>query len=151
MTSGLPRSTRPRARSRSLALLAGSAAVVLGLTGCTLLSPADPSNQSATGVETADPAAVGDVDEDLRSFYEQEVQWEDCEEDFSCATIDVPLDYSDPGRGDIEIAAIRADATSEAKGTILINPGGPGASGFNIVKDSLDYVTSERLREDYDV
>ncbi|RJT79860.1 alpha/beta hydrolase [Arthrobacter cheniae] len=151
MTSGLPDSTRPRPRRRSLALLAGSAAVVLGLTGCTLLPPADPSNQSATGVETADPAAVGDVDEDLRSFYEQEVQWEDCEEDFSCATIDVPLNYGDPGRGDIEIAAIRVDATSEAKGTILINPGGPGASGFNIVKDSLDYVTSERLREDYDV
>ncbi|MHA7145869.1 alpha/beta hydrolase [Arthrobacter sp. TmT3-37] len=137
-------------RRRSMAFLAASAAVVLGLSGCTLFSPSG-KEAPATGVETADPAAIGEVDEDLRNFYTQEVQWKGCEGSFSCATIEVPLDYSDPGRSSIEIAAIRSDATGEAQGTVLVNPGGPGGSGFNIVRDSLDYVTSERLREDFDV
>ncbi|MDQ0737117.1 alpha/beta hydrolase [Arthrobacter agilis] len=140
----------PAPRRRPLSVLAAAAAVVLGLSGCTLFSPGD-ADAPATGVETADPAAIGEVPGDLRGFYTQEVHWEDCEGSFSCATIEVPLDYSDPGRSSIDIAAIRSSATGEAQGTILVNPGGPGGSGVNIVKDSLDYVTSERLREDYDI
>ena len=136
---------------RAAALLAASTAVVLGLSGCMLLAPDNRSAPPAGELETADPAAIGDVDEDLRTFYTQDVRWESCEGSFSCATIEVPLDYTDPGRESIEIAAIRADTSGEAQGTILVNPGGPGGSGFNIVKDSLDYITSDRLREDYDV
>ncbi|MGV0111474.1 alpha/beta hydrolase [Arthrobacter sp. CP30] len=140
----------PARRRPPFALLAG-VAVVLGLAGCTLSSPSQTSADGSVSVETADPAAIGDVPEDLRSFYEQEVRWEDCEEEFSCATIEVPLDYADPGRASIDISAIRADATGDAQGTLLVNPGGPGGSGVAIVRDSLDYVASERLREDYDI
>ncbi len=150
--SAAPRGVRRRGARRRSAL-ATLAAVVLGVSGCTLLSPAgsgDDADQEEV-METADPAVVGDVDEDLRSFYTQEVRWEDCEEGFSCATVEVPLDYNDPGRESIEIAAIRSETAGDAQGTILINPGGPGGSGFNIVKDSLDYVTSDRLRENYDI
>ncbi|WP_394251420.1 alpha/beta hydrolase [Arthrobacter pityocampae] len=151
MTSGPRRPLDGAPRRRAAALLAAITAVVFGLSGCMLLGPDTRTEAPASGVETADPAAIGAVDEKLRTFYTQDVRWESCEESFSCATIEVPLDYSDPGRDSIEIAAIRADASGEARGTILINPGGPGGSGFNIVRDSLDYVTSDRLREDYDV
>ncbi|MFJ6003495.1 alpha/beta hydrolase [Arthrobacter sp. NPDC092385] len=151
MTPGTLHTSGRSPRRRSLAPLVAAAAVVLGLAGCTLSSPDDRGDAPATGIETADPAAVGEVDEDLRGFYTQEVQWETCEGSFSCATIEVPLDYSDPGRSSVDIAAIRSDATGDAQGTVLVNPGGPGGSGFNIVKDSLDYVTSDRLREDYDI
>ena len=148
MTPGTPPARAPR--RRALTVLAASAAAVLGLSGCTLFSPGQ-ADRPVSGVETADPAAIGEVPGDLTGFYTQEVRWEECEGSFSCATIEVPLDYSDPGRGSIDIAAIRSDATGEAQGTILVNPGGPGGSGVNIVKESLDYVTSERLREDYDI
>ncbi|WP_043443320.1 alpha/beta hydrolase [Arthrobacter sp. L77] len=147
---GDPRGPRG-ALGRATALLAASTAVVLGLSGCMLFAPDNRTDPPSGELETADPATIGEVDEDLRTFYTQDVRWESCEESFSCATIDVPLDYTDPGRDSIEIAAIRAEASGEAQGTILVNPGGPGGSGFNIVKDSLDYVTTERLREDYDV
>ncbi|KNC17341.1 alpha/beta hydrolase [Arthrobacter sp. RIT-PI-e] len=130
--------------------IAASLALLLGLTGCTLFSD-DAAEEPMTGVESADPAAIGDVEEGLRGFYEQEVGWESCEGSFSCATIEVPLDYADPGRSSIGIAAIRSTATGEAQGTVLVNPGGPGGSGVNIVKDSLSYITSPRLREDYDI
>ena len=140
-----------RKRSRMLTGLAASTALLLGLTGCTLFSSDDSPEAPVTGVESADPDVIGDVEEGLRDFYTQEVSWESCEGSFSCARIEVPLDYTDPGRSSIEIAAIRSDATGDAQGTILLNPGGPGGSGVNIVRDSLDFVTSARLREDYDV
>lgn len=140
-----------RRRRRALSVLASSTAVVLGLSGCSLFSPDDRAGAPATAVETADPAAIGEVPENLRSFYSQDVEWESCDGSFSCATIEVPLDYSDPGRSSIEIAAIRSDATGEAQGTVLVNPGGPGGSGVSIVRDSLNYVTSDRLRESYDI
>ncbi len=131
-----------------------SAAVVLSgalaLSGCQLLSPG-PGDGPETGVESVNPEVVGDVPADLESFYTQEVAWELCEETFACATVQVPLDYADPARDSINIALIRSDATGESQGSVLVNPGGPGGSGVNIVKDALTYVTSDRLREAYDV
>ncbi|WP_035776418.1 alpha/beta fold hydrolase [Arthrobacter sp. H5] len=134
-----------RRRRRSLA---GAAAVVISLllTGCNVL-PGDPE----TAPVTAAPDVIGDVPAELQAFYAQEVIWEECEEDFVCATVTVPLDYGDPSAASIEIAAIRADSSGEAQGTILLNPGGPGGSGFNTVRDSVDFVTTDRLRETYNV
>ena len=133
------------ARRSPLRALAGAAAVVVALvlSGCT----AGPE----TGAATAPAEVIGEVPEGLQEFYSQEVVWEECEEDFACATVDVPLDYSDPGRESIEIAAIRLDASGDAQGSLLVNPGGPGASGYNLVRDSAEFILSDRLRQSYDV
>ncbi len=132
--------------------VASGAAAALLLSGCTLLPGPSADKAPDTGKVTADPDAIGDVPAGLEPFYSQEVEWEPCEDDFACASVEVPLDYSDPGRATIEIAAIRADATKgEAQGTILVNPGGPGGSGYNIVRDALNRVASDRLREGYDI
>ena len=132
--------------------VASGAAAALLLSGCTLLPGPSADKAPDTGVVTADPDAIGDVPAGLEPFYSQEVEWEPCEDDFACARVEVPLDYSDPGRATIEIAAIRADATKgEPQGTILVNPGGPGGSGYNIVRDALQRVASDRVRADYDI
>jgi len=55
-----------------------------------------------------------------------------------CASVRVPLDYSHPDGRTIDIALDRHAATGTRIGSLLINPGGPGASGV----DSLDYVVS---------
>ncbi|KAF5004614.1 hypothetical protein FDECE_8889 [Fusarium decemcellulare] len=49
-----------------------------------------------------------------------------------CATLDVPLDYTDPDSDEtIELQLIRFNATKEPfKGSVLWNPGGPGISGI---------------------
>jgi pimeloyl-ACP methyl ester carboxylesterase len=51
------------------------------------------------------------------------------------ATIEVPLDYDDPGAGTIELAVARRPARDPDQriGPILMNPGGPGASGIELV------------------
>lgn len=133
------------ARRSSLRALAGAAAVVVGLvlSGCT----AGPE----TGAVTAPPEVIGDVPENLQEFYSQEVTWAECEDELACATVKVPLDYSDPDRASVDIAAIRLDASGDAQGSLLVNPGGPGGSGYNLVRDSADFILTDRLRQSYDV
>ncbi|MGA7987718.1 MAG: alpha/beta hydrolase, partial [Candidatus Dormiibacterota bacterium] len=44
-----------------------------------------------------------------------------------CATLTVPLDYAAPGGATIAIAVARLPAlTSPSRGSIVVNPGGPG-------------------------
>src|SRR5262249_7335268 len=47
--------------------------------------------------------------------------------------VQVPLDYADPARGSIALAVIRVHSTKDADpvGSLLINPGGPGAPGLD--------------------
>ncbi len=68
----------------------------------------------------------------LRSFYAQELDWEDCG-DNTCTTLTVPLDYAKPQGETIEIAVVKV-ATSDPDlriGSLVVNPGGPGGSGIS--------------------
>jgi pimeloyl-ACP methyl ester carboxylesterase len=57
----------------------------------------------------------------------------------------VPLDHDQPGGRQIGIALNRRRATNTAGriGSLLINPGGPGASGVDIMPDLLDRISTE--------
>jgi pimeloyl-ACP methyl ester carboxylesterase len=50
-----------------------------------------------------------------------------------CASVSVPLDYSDPGGDQIEIMVSRIASTNagQRRGVLLTNPGGPGYSGLD--------------------
>ena len=142
----------PARRLPRLATAAVSAVVVVSaLSGCTPDSGGSGSPAPKSEPTTASADVIGDVPEDLAEFYSQEVRWEDCEQKFSCATIEVPLDYSNPGGESIELSTILARAEGSAQGTILINPGGPGGSGYDTVTEQLNLVTTDRLRENFNV
>jgi pimeloyl-ACP methyl ester carboxylesterase len=72
------------------------------------------------------------------------VDWRSCPEvvgiivTLQCAHVDVPLDYAKPDGETIEIHFIRrpASAMGASKGTILVNPGGPGQSGIDWMFDT---------------
>src|SRR6202795_4829752 len=61
--------------------------------------------------------------------------WTNCGKAFQCATVQVPLDYAHPDAGTIGIAINRKRATDQANriGSVLTNPGGPGASGIQFL------------------
>lgn len=70
------------------------------------------------------------------------VRWGDCPEDVAaeaapvvlqCATVPVPKDYADPGGDSIELMISRLASTDPGKrrGTLMLNPGGPGGSGLS--------------------
>lgn len=136
-------------RRRVTAVIAGVAALALTLTGC--LYSQIPPTAPDTGVS---PAPVTDgVAEDLLPYYAQTLEWQDCGgTGFDCATVTAPRDWTDPSAGDLELAVVRHRATSgQPLGSLLTNPGGPGASGVSIVRDSLSFVAGEPLTRDFDV
>ena len=67
------------------------------------------------------------------------LSWQPCGA-FECATLQVPLDDDDLGGRQIGIALNRRRATDQARriGSLLINPGGPGASGLDSLPDLLN-------------
>lgn len=57
-----------------------------------------------------------------------------------CAKVTVPKDYSDPGKGDIEVMVTRTPASkSENARALMVNPGGPGApaGAFSVITSAL--------------
>jgi pimeloyl-ACP methyl ester carboxylesterase len=66
------------------------------------------------------------------------IAWTSCGRGFQCGSVQVPLDYSHPTGGTIDIALNRKPATipSQRIGSLLINPGGPGASGIDWIAAS---------------
>ena len=55
-----------------------------------------------------------------------------------CTTLAVPLDWSHPGSGTIRLALARRPAGGHRIGVLLTNPGGPGASGTDLVHQAGD-------------
>ena len=65
--------------------------------------------------------------------------WEPCFQGdgaFQCATLEVPLDHSNPSSNRIPIALIRQRATDPSRriGSLVLNPGGPGGSGVDFLR-----------------
>ncbi|KAI9206525.1 Alpha/Beta hydrolase protein [Polychytrium aggregatum] len=67
------------------------------------------------------------------------LKWTSCpglDEPYACSSLVVPLDHLDPGFETISIGLIRyrPSISNGSMGSILINPGGPGGSGVEVVK-----------------
>ena len=100
--------------------------------------------------EPASPQDPGGSEATLDAFYSQDLTWSECGT-FECATVLAPLDWASPGSGATTVALERAPATgTSVQGSLLTNPGGPGASGI----ESLEYVIKPmggKLREDFHI
>ncbi len=136
-------------RRRLTALVAGLAGVALALTGC-LYAQIPP--MAPDGGRSLAPQTEG-IDSALLPYYGQTLTWTACgSAGFDCTTVTAPRDYSDPSAGDLQLAVIRHRATSgEPLGSLLTNPGGPGVSGVDTVRDSLSLVADEALTRSFDV
>ena len=64
----------------------------------------------------------------LQRFYGQRLDWSSCA-DHECARLTVPLDYARPDGRTIQLAVLRVRAQGRAQGSLVVNPGGPGAPG----------------------
>jgi pimeloyl-ACP methyl ester carboxylesterase len=124
-------------------------ALAMVLASCSLLNGGNHSQEAATA--KADPSIVASAPASLEQFYSQEVVWEPCENSFQCAKVKVPVDYGKPDGETIELAALKAPSTGTKTGTLLVNPGGPGASGYDFVKDAAGTHFSQTVRDAYDL
>ncbi|RAX46482.1 alpha/beta hydrolase [Arthrobacter sp. AQ5-06] len=140
------------ARSRSSVIglrAAGALILALTLASCSLFG--GNTRDAAPATAKADPSIVASAPAGLDSFYAQEVVWEPCENGFQCAKITVPIDYAKPDGDTIQISALRAPSTGKKTGSLLVNPGGPGGSGYDFVKDAAGTHFSQSVRASYDL
>ena len=108
----------------------------------------------ATGSDVATPTPQASASDraasgPLADFYNQQVVWKNCGA-ADCATIKVPIDYTDPTGPTVDLAATRVKATGDKIGTLFVNPGGPGGSAVDYAK-AADYIVSSAVREHYDL
>ncbi|CAM5502055.1 alpha/beta hydrolase [Leifsonia shinshuensis] len=139
------REGRPaRRRAARTVFVAIAAVAALTLTGCvTWFLPAHTSSTSTPAPESVSPA--------LAPFYQQHLVWTDCSNGKQCATAKAPLTWSDPSAGQVSLALIRQQAKGSKQGSLLVNPGGPGGSGYDFVKDSVGFATDKTLQSHFDV
>jgi pimeloyl-ACP methyl ester carboxylesterase len=143
VTTRLPGHSRNR-RPLRIALVAIAAITALTLSGCVTMFLPSTTSQTSTPVKE-------NVAADLKPFYDQVLTWTSCSGGKECSTAKVPLDWKNPTAGDVKLALIRQAAKGTKQGSLLVNPGGPGGSGYDFVKNSVDYATDSTLQDAFDV
>ena len=78
--------------------------------------------------------------------------WSACHGNFQCATLKVPIDYTNASLGQFDIAVIRYRDPSQHNriGSLVINPGGPGSSGVDYALNA-EYIVNPAVLERYDI
>lgn len=64
----------------------------------------------------------------IQRYANQKIQWRACGNN-QCGTVLVPLDWDDPDGQAITLKMLKKEGTGTHKGTLFVNPGGPGGSG----------------------
>lgn len=135
-------------------VLAAGALVAAMATGCG--SVVDGAARGEDGLSSGDSrAGAGAVPAGLEEFYTQTAQWESCEgystdgqplaSRLECAKITVPVDYADPTGDTAQVAISRNRATGAKISSVLVNPGGPGASGLSLATTGEGTALGERF------
>jgi len=121
-------------------------------------SSASPTERLETGRPVKSPPqvrpsgfAAPPPGKGLDRYRAQRIAWSPCgnnqDDPLECAAVLVPLDYKQPDRTAITLSLARRPAKLKpSKGSLFINPGGPGASGV----DYLGYFDKSGL-DAYDV
>ncbi|MER7076755.1 TAP-like protein [Saccharopolyspora kobensis] len=86
---------------------------------------------------------------------ERQLAWQPCagEDDpggYECAEVEVPVDWDAPHGAKLSLRIARLPSTDPAQriGSVVFNPGGPGASGIEDLKAGADNVAELRTRFD---
>ena len=88
----------------------------------------------------------------LTQYKSQELNWRGCHQNYQCATLLVPINYADLSVGAFSLAVLRYQALDHDRriGSLVLNPGGPGASGVNYAYNAENIVSPEIL-ERFDI
>ncbi len=90
--------------------------------------------------------------ESLDDYYAQQLSWDTCYDFYECSYLDVPIDYENIATGTFEISLLRYPAQGGGKrlGSLIVNPGGPGASGVEYAYNA-EYLFSPDITDVYDI
>lgn len=123
-------------------ITAGICAAAL-LTGCSQGGGPESTGSANDALDGTDPA--------LTEFYQQELSWGDCAEvangtDLECADVTVPVDYANPDGETTTVVMARSTGGGNAsRGSLMMNPGGPGGSGVDLIQYASTFFSQDVL------
>lgn len=133
-------------------------AVVAGLVlaACAGGRPADTGAGAGQGAAAPAPASTPEPSPTPTEALEDTLPWAPCDDGdgrHECATLAVPLDHDDPGGASIDLAVTRLPAPPAADriGAVVVNPGGPGVSGVDLVRHAAVDVFPAEVRTRFDI
>jgi len=139
-------------RMRQLSSALFSAGLLMAVPLAAEMPSADATGESGTGQTPGSvvpqPAAAPRLD------------WGSCSRFLSdtsdipsarCTTVSVPVDYDDPSGAQAELALIRIPATGPRIGSLLVNPGGPGASAVDSVAGMAADLAGTEITRHFDL
>lgn len=113
-----------------------------------------PSESEGPEAPIAFAAPIGEPPASLATFYGQSIDWKACTDSKRdrCGAVTVPIDYAKPDGETVRLALRKVPALDEGtrKGTLFINPGGPGGSGIEFAQEAPDYFSRD-VRRVWDV
>jgi pimeloyl-ACP methyl ester carboxylesterase len=138
-----------RSRSISLVALLLGGALVAGCTSTGTVGGSGGSGSSGgSSGGSSKPLPTGKYTS-VQAFDSQQITWGACTTEpaddstvdlspYQCGTVDVPLDYANPSGKYVKVAMVKWPAADSANkvGSLLTNPGGPGASGVDFVEEA---------------
>ena len=88
----------------------------------------------------------------IDSYRSQEINWQPCSDGFQCGSFMVPIDYSKVGSAHFTLKIIKRSAsdTKRRLGSLIVNPGGPGASSIEYAAAATSIV-SKAIYDRYDI
>ena len=87
----------------------------------------------------------------LSAYYAQELQWQSCYDNYQCADLLVPIDYTNLKNGTFKISVLKYPTINKNKlGSLIVNPGGPGGSGVDYAY-AAEYLFSPAVLNAYDI
>src|SRR5687768_5270723 len=137
-SSSMPARTIGAVRRRTIGL---TLLAVVALVGAGAGCSDEPEAAPATTTAPEDgPTTTKEKDAAGAEAAVGTIEWSACTGPGSgadeCGTLDVPLDYDDPAAGTITLSLVRMPARDPDRriGPLLVNPGGPGASGLDYAR-----------------
>ena len=128
--------------------------IILGLVSLGVIASPTLTKIKIDG-PTPSSTELTSVPKNLEEFYSQKPLWSDCTGSNTkarCGDIQVPLNWDKPEQGTIKIAvAINPAANPESAPYLLMNPGGPGASGREWVTENISSLGTAKLRSHYNI
>ncbi len=122
------------------------------IAACLVLAAACSSGGKDVGstTRTAKPATTATTGTTVPST--RSIHWRRCSGGGQCGELTVPRDYAQPNGPTIKVALLRYPAThpKERIGPLLVNPGGPGASAVEFLRNDLSIFPSS-LRNRFDL
>jgi pimeloyl-ACP methyl ester carboxylesterase len=130
-------------------VIAGAVTVVVLARGDDEPETEERRSEPSTSPSAETSAPAEEAPDGLEEFYGQQIDWRPCGSN-ECGRLEVPVDYAEPDGETISLNLQKAPATGDRIGSLVVNPGGPGAPGTS-VPENADFYFAPVLRQRYDV